>query len=169
MLSIDTIVTAAVSQQQGDLSKESAGSVWDDLRVSSVGHSREDWLYQVVRPVEDAYMEKYHAGDPKAKKSTGTWKYRTYMSNSWSSAKSVVAQGLEMQIDMGNLSKSQTEKAIKAANKALTQASRVPKTEVEKFDIVMGTAIKIFAKLTPQERATVVVDWGLNSSNINWS
>lgn len=80
--------------------------------------------HDVLRVQENTYMEWLTEGKIAAeaaahKHPDGKWKYATYLDNSYQSAKSVVTQARSLNIEgMGNMGKSQMQKAINAKKKA---------------------------------------------------
>ena len=184
-LSIDTILTAAVSDEQADLSQQAEGSMWDDMRGDAISYVAADgwdaygWLNH-VRVFEDEYMTYAYDTIPAAKKKDGSWKYREFnyvdtagndqkggLPMKWHSAKSVLKNALDRQAVFDSTTgKTQLEKENQAHKKG--QDTPTPKTEEEKFKIVMETARKIWQKCQATDNDEKSDAYGIDFSNDYW-
>ena len=164
-LSVDTIVTASVSDEQRRLSSVAAGSVWEDLRASAMGHKakgRTHWDEVILLPIETKYMRERFKGTKEGKKSNGDWWFRKHLPDAYRTAKSVAGTALELDVVFSTLGKTETEKKI--AEKRAESNPDLIKTEPQKFEIVMSTAVMIWDKLTVKEQQTAA-----KAHQLNWS
>lgn len=164
-LSVDTIVTASVSDEQSRLSGMAAGSVWEDIRGSAMSHinkGREHWDDIVLLPIETKYMRERFKGTKEGKKKNGDWWFRKHLPDAYRTAKSVAGTAMELNVVFSSLGKTETEGKI--AEKRLENNPDVPKTEREKFGVVMTTAGMIFRNLTTKEKKDADTLYKLNWS-----
>lgn len=172
-LDINTIYTAAVADEQHSLADEATNGVFGTLADSTKGFTdRPKWEAQ-VRIFEDEYMEKTQGKNDDAKtKGRGKeakgsrWKYAKYLPKSWSSSKSVCGSAIEHGVKIDSTSgKTATEQKIKDIKNDL----KSEKTPKEKFTIAMDTARKVLSSIDDAEREQLLKDYGIDSTNSNWS
>lgn len=167
MFGMETIYAAEVGDEQERLSHEAGSKVFNEMRSVAAGikssEPRKNFDKQ-LRRVEDQWMAERHSKNPDAKwakgtKRAGEWKYRTYLPGRWTSSKSVLGNALDRGVEIHDgMSKKECETANK--QKKVTSA----KTEKEKFDFVMDTALKIFDKLSPEEMEEMCTKWALKET-----
>jgi hypothetical protein len=103
------------------------------------------------RKGEDIYMEKEFHNIPEAKKKNGTWKYRTYLNGSYTSAKSIIGTALELGIPITDTSgehaipkgKTALQNEIKAAKGA---DSENEKSNRDKIKIMLSSVKALYSK-----------------------
>ena len=123
---------------------------YNDLVMAAVEISHGDrWTWEkVCRIGEDKFMEEEFWNVPAAKKKDGSWKYRTYLDGSYTSAKSIIGTALEMGIaltDEADQPKGKTalQNEIKEAKGA---GSESEKTSVEKVQIMLASIRAVYDK-----------------------
>lgn len=163
MLEYDTIIKASVADDQHALADEAGSNVFGDLAGSATSATvRKEWE-ESIRPFEDQYMNEQVTAPDKIKKN-GEYKYRTFLPKAWSSAKSVVGQAIEYGIVLNaDSKKTATEENIKVAKNLLN-----PKSQKQRFDIVMGTARKIANKLGSTEIDELSEKYGIDFNTQYW-
>jgi len=157
--SIDTIITAEVSDEQSKLSREAASNVWKDIASTTQGLIPEDvdrWMQHIIDPVRSSWMEMNHGSNQDAKKKKdGSWKYRTYMPPAFNTALAVAHKGLRAGItNMEGKGKTAVEQEYK-------DRSKIQKTEMEKFDCMIKNCRKQFENLTQTEKENAVFEYDI--------
>lgn len=171
-LTVETIYTAAVADDQHKLADEAGGGVFNELAESAKAFGTRAAWEDHVRTVEDEYMERTQKSNPDAKtkgskKTPSRWKYAKYLPKAWSSAKSVVGQALDHGIYIdGSVGKTAVENTLKEKKNAL----KSDKTPREKILIMQESIRKVLAQLPEEERHSILTDLGVdvNKSIVNW-
>ena len=147
---------------QFDVAKESDtqayGVLIDAARFGDSVSDKESFNY-LCKLGETDYMERFHHNTEGAKKKSGEWKFRTFLPPAYSSAKSVIGTALELHIPLvdenyNNMGKSALQRAIKEAKKET-------KTELEKAQGMLDYVAKVAAKCNSRELDALLdsVDW----------
>jgi len=146
MFDIDTIVAAAVADEQTELANEAGNTCYGVLRDHALGYGSKETFEASLLETETAYMQEYMSNEksPATETKPERWKW-SKLPKKYRSAKSVVGTALDMGLNIRGKGKSEIEREIKEHKKQSL-------SDYDKFVSVMGTAAKIWAKMDNEEK-----------------
>ena len=152
------IVSILESIVQFDVANESTSAAYNTLagEACQCAGGKSAWE-SFLLPSESEYMQRFHNIEDAKKKSTGDWKFRTYLPKAYTSAKSVLGTALEMGIpiiDANGLvvGKSALQAAIKAAKDGDKEEKSIP----EKVDGMLDSIGKLADKASTSELLSIL-------------
>lgn len=160
MTSVYEIIQDAVIVEKGKgIVKNTTVNFFSSLRTTVTENkftSREAWE-EYLKPDEDRWMEDNFGSDPDAKHKggkvrAGTWKYRSYMPNPYTSAKSVLGSCLDKGIDVTGRGKSELQGMLTGKDGKDTESTATVSSNLDKFKKSWLKCGTYYSSMTSEER-----------------
>jgi len=133
---------------QFDVANESTSAAYNTLagEACQCAGGKSAWE-SFLLPSESEYMQRFHNIEDAKKKSTGDWKFRTYLPKAYTSAKSVLGTALDLGIPIIDangivVGKSALQAAIKEAKDGDKEEKSIP----EKVEAMLDSVRKLVDK-----------------------
>jgi len=161
MSTVYELINDALLVEKGkDIVQNTSSNFFASLRGTVTQNNytnREDWeAYLSID--EDKWMEDQYGSDPDAKHKggairKGTWKYRTYLPNPYSSAKSILGTCLDKGISVEGRTKKELQDAINGKVPGSTELA--PDSNVNKFERSWRKCKRYYESLTEGEKYVI--------------
>jgi len=161
MSTVYELINDAVLVEKGkDIVSNTTNNFFANLRSTVTQNNythREEWE-AYLKIDEDKWMEDYHGSDPEAKHTggkirAGTWKYRTYLPNPYTSAKSILGTCLDKGISVEDKTKKELQDTINGKVPGSTELA--PDSNVEKFKRSWKKCVRYYESTTEGEKYVI--------------
>ena len=138
---------------QFDVANESTSAAYNTLagEACQCAGGKSAWE-SFLLPSESEYMQRFHNIEDAKKKSSGDWKFRTYLPKAYTSAKSVLGTALDLGIPIIDSNGMVVGKsALQASIKEAKDGDKDEKTIPEKVDWMLNSIGKLADKASTSE------------------
>ena len=161
MSTVYELINDAVLVEKGkDIVSNTTNNFFANLRstVTQNNYTEREYWEAYLKIDEDKWMEDYHGSDPDAKHPggkirAGTWKYRTYLPNPYTSAKSIIGTCLDKGISVEGKTKKELQDAINGKVPGSTELA--PDSNVNKFERSWRKCKRYFDSATLEEQKRI--------------
>ena len=158
MSTVYELINDAVLVEKGkDIVSNTTNNFFANLRstITQNNFTHREYWETYLKIDEDKWMEDYHGSDPEAKHTggkirAGTWKYRTYLPNPYTSAKSILGTCLDKGISVEGKTKKELQDAINGKVPGSTELA--PDSNVNKFERSWRKCQRYYESATTEEK-----------------